>query len=512
MSTDTPRRTDLNDEEADVLLDRLLARADEREDVDLSKLTRSGVTRRTLLGGMAAAAGVGALTGNVSAAPDWSNTSGSVGTEANPFTGGYVQNLTTQTLTTDEVNNIEIVHPGDDWQVAIDSVWNDADMDNSGKVMAVPGRDGDYFSYDLANTALPIVVRPGVTIDIEGVDISPANDATALFDQRGGTTILGNGANIFQGNHTGYCFYFDGDAADGPVSRNPANIEGFPEVRGSGWNAVVALEQTGGNGLSFVKADVGLHNSARPLHINSAGGTGWINNNTIRFQGAAAAAVGANLIDLDAATGDIIGNVVEGLGVQVKSGEKFVNFNSGAKCRGNEIRGIWADPHNLAAANVIDFNTSSSNVVTLNPQYPIYDGEINYNPNGKNVVRVSNGQTVAGAPAAEQGVWQWSQNANGLGLKRAETATTITADNTAQSIADMDVTGMALVVGQDQGDVGDSFVDIVLFAGARSPTAVSSAERTVVTRAYSRNGSLLQIAIDDGGVTYDVAATTISGP
>ncbi|SDK21050.1 hypothetical protein SAMN05216226_1471 [Halovenus aranensis] len=306
-------------------------------------------------------------------------------------------------------------------------------------------------------------------------------------------------------------FYFNGDVSDNVKSQNSGKIEGFPEVRGSGWNSVLALEQTAGGTLSMVKAGVGLHNSARLLRINRADASGWINNNQLRFIGSAATASTAKILNLNAGSGDVIGNVVESLGVQVKARNKLVDFLDGGRCVGNEVRGIWADPSNLSASNLIDFNSSDGNVMTLNPQYPIYEGNIAYG--GENsVVSLSNGKTIAGLSGDEKGVWQYSMNFNDVGVQRANTTAMVTADNTAQSMADMDNTRAAIVIGAEQSDIGDSFVDLVLFAGARDSTAVSLVERLNITRSYSRSGTLIQISIDDNGATYNVAVTSFDGP
>ena len=105
---------ELADEHADALLDQLVERADERDDIDLQAGSKRAISRRSLLGAVGAA-GVGALAVGSSQNAEaqtgqWGNATGQAGTEQNPFSEGWVRDLHAETgtvgeLSADNLNN-----------------------------------------------------------------------------------------------------------------------------------------------------------------------------------------------------------------------------------------------------------------------------------------------------------------------------------------------------------------------------------------------------------------------
>jgi hypothetical protein len=111
------------------------------------------ISRRAFLTSVTALAGVGFAAGNASAAPDWSNTSGYAGTEAQPLTGVNSSSGTFESLSTDELLTVPsgtILNKDSDQSVSGDSsttvVWDSATELNS---------DAPVFA-DLANDGITI--------------------------------------------------------------------------------------------------------------------------------------------------------------------------------------------------------------------------------------------------------------------------------------------------------------------------------------------------------------------
>jgi len=65
---------------------------------------RGSVSRRAFLTSVTALAGVGFAAGNASAAPDWSNTSGYAGTDAQPLIGVNASSVTSESVSTDDLS------------------------------------------------------------------------------------------------------------------------------------------------------------------------------------------------------------------------------------------------------------------------------------------------------------------------------------------------------------------------------------------------------------------------
>lgn len=110
MSADTSSdgQGELSDEQADQILDRLMERAEARDDVDLDRDERGSLsmTRRQALLGAGGLLGIGALSANSmtaqAATGNWTNASGSAGTQNNPLTDVWGQNGHYQTIDSEQ--------------------------------------------------------------------------------------------------------------------------------------------------------------------------------------------------------------------------------------------------------------------------------------------------------------------------------------------------------------------------------------------------------------------------
>jgi len=90
----------------------------------------------------------------------------------------------------------------------------------------------------------------------------------------------------------------------------------------------------------------------------------------------------------------------------------------------------------------------------------------------------------------------------------------VAGDNSANSIFDVE-NGYLLILGKSSD--GDWFNDILNVATATDITVVDATTRgSPGSRSYSRSGSTLQVAIDDSGVSYNIAVrytgATIASP
>jgi hypothetical protein len=93
---------------------------------------------------------------------------------------------------------------------------------------------------------------------------------------------------------------------------------------------------------------------------------------------------------------------------------------------------------------------------------------------------------------------------------------TVQGDNSATIIATTNpsevgaIAGYFFVYGREQGSF-DGFFDLVSIVNNRNPKTHLQNSRGTVTRTYSEDGSgRLEIAIDDGGNTYDISVQTIA--
>jgi len=92
-------------------------------------------------------------------------------------------------------------------------------------------------------------------------------------------------------------------------------------------------------------------------------------------------------------------------------------------------------------------------------------------------------------------------------------STSVSGDNTATDLINMfpATTGLAIVTGKDPNS-NTAFSDCVSIARITERTVIGSSERSSPgVRSYGNDGNMLQIAIDDSGVTYDVTAQVIGG-
>lgn len=114
MSNDTGAITE---EQADAWLDRLLERAEERDDIDLGSSART-ISRRGVLAALGGGAAGLAFSGSASADGDWGNATGDAGTQSKPFTDvwgqqGHFQSLESESLSTVTLNGGGPVSDGD---------------------------------------------------------------------------------------------------------------------------------------------------------------------------------------------------------------------------------------------------------------------------------------------------------------------------------------------------------------------------------------------------------------
>jgi len=94
--------------------------------------------------------------------------------------------------------------------------------------------------------------------------------------------------------------------------------------------------------------------------------------------------------------------------------------------------------------------------------------------------------------------------------------TDVTGDNTAQNLIDLGVfggmnSGFLLITGRDQNSA-TGFSEIVPVAVFVTGSAgLTTVRGSPGARTYGESGTVVEIAIDDAGVTYDVNVTFIGG-
>jgi len=78
-------------------------RAEQNQVQSLFQQFKNGqISRRAFMTAVAAIGGVGFITGRSRAAPSWGNSTGNIGTSSTPLANGYIQNLRSQMLNTDD--------------------------------------------------------------------------------------------------------------------------------------------------------------------------------------------------------------------------------------------------------------------------------------------------------------------------------------------------------------------------------------------------------------------------
>jgi len=94
-----------------------------------------------------------------------------------------------------------------------------------------------------------------------------------------------------------------------------------------------------------------------------------------------------------------------------------------------------------------------------------------------------------------------------------EVSTQITADNTAQSVYEYESApegGLLIVTGYISDAALENFTDLIIVAGVTSFTVFQSTSRgTPAARSYSINFPNLQVSIDDGSETYNIAVQSV---
>jgi len=103
MSDQTPDPTAWSDDQLDNLLDRLVERAAERDDLDLPG---GSISRRTALAGALGMAGIGGLISTASAAPSYGAATGTIGTNSDPLSQATAQTGQFQDLVVDRAATV----------------------------------------------------------------------------------------------------------------------------------------------------------------------------------------------------------------------------------------------------------------------------------------------------------------------------------------------------------------------------------------------------------------------
>lgn len=237
---------ELTDEQADALLDRLLERAEEREDVDPGEV-RQNFSRRSMLGAMAGAAGLGALAGNSAAAGSWGSASGSAGTESKPFTDLWARDGHFQSV--ELGGETRTVWPSGGGGAAATVVVAASDASDTGGADYVCDGTDDQAEINSAFTDLPAV--GGSVALTEGTfnitaSVTPSASST-LVGQGYGTrlfAVAGFNGNVIENsnNHVDLTgFRVDGNAANQTPT---GNFEDQVGIYNAGGDYVHAHELT----------------------------------------------------------------------------------------------------------------------------------------------------------------------------------------------------------------------------------------------------------------------------
>lgn len=296
---------------------------------------------------------------------------------------------------TNELNNVEIVRPGDDIQAAIDSVHEFGDLPDeraksegnySGMVRFLPNQPDNRLIYEFPDP--PYVVRQGVTLDMRGIVAELTTDARILFDLQYGATVLGHGAYINaerKNSFTGACWYVSGNGPrkwNGSSMRNPVVVSGFPtlDVQGApdGGATPILLESEGNGAIGGARFEVNCGNTEGVIRIRSTGG--YINHNTVIARGAIA---GGNAVDYATApnSGSIIHNRVWMDQLQIKGPVERVLYCHGidgqnaGNIKQNITAGFPADVQRYVSVAAAEWEngTGVGNALLIQPEEKIPD-------------------------------------------------------------------------------------------------------------------------------------------
>lgn len=303
-------------------------------------------TRRSMVkaagGSMAAGAlfGSGYIMRDAEAQPDGDE--GSIG-EQGDRVEAWISETDANSIDAAEENSIPWVFPGDDIQSKIDSVHNSSDPDESGIVRFAPPT---YDSNDFELPDVPYEIQPGVTFDLRGAYLLPGTSASAIFEPRAGSTVLGEGCVIqpfgLAGTGT-YLFHLDGDDGDNPTTNDPVQVYGYPEVNGNAFESVYRLTESGGGFVAGSYLTV-QGNNAPQFALLESNSTGYLNNNEFRFRGSTNP--DTNSVIKQTGSSDVLrANAYHFDQVQVKSGDHVVELDRG---RETAITGSMADAGNVS--------------------------------------------------------------------------------------------------------------------------------------------------------------------
>lgn len=212
MSTETGSNGsgELSDEQADRIIDRLMERAEDRDDVEFSRIEKKAVemSRRQALTGAAGLLGVGALAASSmpaqAATGNWSNASGQGGTQDKPLTDTWARDAHFQTTDTEQLSTVRVATA---FGGVLDGIKAAADDAGIGGTVLVP--PGEYLADSSAESeSFPDdVTFIGYGAILKMPDGSDWNSVISTGSSKGwhfkGITFDGNKANT-----TGQQYFF----------------------------------------------------------------------------------------------------------------------------------------------------------------------------------------------------------------------------------------------------------------------------------------------------------------
>lgn len=259
------------------------------------------------------------------------------------------------------INNEVVVRPDESIQEAIDTVADGGSGEFSGLVRFEPGIAPNSAGWKYENDTLPIVVKPGVVLDMRRTYHALPSTASDLYDLRGQSKVLAHGAVLFNDSLTGSIFTLDADVTHNPGTNKSVHVFGFPTVKGGAARSIYHLKQSGGGTVygSYLTADG--WNTSTLLRIDNDG-TGNINNNTVEATGSFSPGTGSSFLEIFGTNNVVRSNYVHGIQVQIKSGDHVVHMTRGTR---NYIYGEFADPKNVSgSAYLFEAGCRRHNVVT----------------------------------------------------------------------------------------------------------------------------------------------------